>query len=467
MSDNIPTVLPSDNSHSACPNWRHRTWWLRPVVTLPLVLLLLSPFLIRAWHLANVPDIADPFDVEAFLSETVDDKDNAFVDYHAAQALVVPNSHLTFEERNEIDDGWEQTSPPVRAWLDANLPALERWRIGTEKTDAVDGNLRSDTGISLPNSGPARDIAELAWLQGECMQSEGRMVEAWNWYRAVHRFSRHVAQRKDCIGRTLGCSLHGQTAKRIVHWASDPRTNIDDLQLALRQLESDFRLTRPFSELLKVTYVDLPKYFALWDESRCLICCPANWRDDPFVRFCRAQPKVTIRWEKMVIENWLCGWEQPRRLHRRIRIVGGTPVLDLTAPKSGISGIQIQNRAAFTDHPGVTDFAETLDDVDTELARQEMLRLSLACQIWVRHHGTFPKSLHDVVPGILPTLPVDPFDQVGAGFRFVHEGDGVVIYSLGRNEVDDLGGEEALNDWLDIGYRILPPRIREPVSAQK
>lgn len=153
MSDEISISLSPIEDHSDHPNWRHWTWWLRPIVAIPLmlfVLLLLSPFLVRGWYLSKVPDIADPFDVEAFLSETVDDKDNAFVDYNAAQALLVSDSILTDEERQELDSGWERASPPVRAWVDANLPALNRWRTGTEKTDAIDGDLRNDPWLALP-----------------------------------------------------------------------------------------------------------------------------------------------------------------------------------------------------------------------------------------------------------------------------------------------------------------------------
>lgn len=111
MSDEIQVVLPPDENLSDHPNWRHWTWWLRPIVALPLalfVLLLLSPFLVRGWYLAKVPDIADPFDVEAFLSETVDDKDNAFVDYHAARALFVSDNSLTDDERQELEAGWDK-----------------------------------------------------------------------------------------------------------------------------------------------------------------------------------------------------------------------------------------------------------------------------------------------------------------------------------------------------------------------
>lgn len=435
------------------------------------VLLLLSPFLVRGWHLAQVPEIADPFDVEAFLSETVDDKDNAFVDYHAARALLVPESSLTSEERQELDSGWEKTSPSVRAWVDANLPALNRWRIGTEKTEAIDGDLRNDPWLALPEVAPARDLSQLAWLQGEREQSEGHMAEAWQWYRAAVRFSRHVAQRKDWIGRTLGCSLYRSTAKRIVRWASDSRTNDEQLQLALKQIKEDYRLTQPLSEILKVEYCDLPKYAQLDDDGKSPFTfgpTSADWRDWRFIRYCRGQPELTIRWKKLVIENWLCGCDFPRSLQHRISSSKGF-VLDVTAPGSGISGMDVLRMREFAETGGGTSFNQIRDSLDTELARQEALRLTLACQRWFRRHGEFPARLEDLVPATINELPVDPFGKASEMFRYRHDGEEAVVYSLGSDEKDDLGSVDLIpgKDYPDIGYRLLPPSNGEQVSDQK
>ncbi len=416
MFDEIPVALSPDENLSDPPNWRHWTWWLRPIVALPLmlfVLLLLSPFLVRGWHLAKVPDIADPFDVEAFLSETVDDKDNAFVDYHAARALFVSDTSLTDDEREELEAGWEKTSPPVRAWVDANLPALNRWRTGTEKTDAIDGDLRNDPWLSLPEVAPARDFSRLAWLQGEREQSEGHLAEAWKWYRAAVRFSRHVAQRKDWIGRSLGWSFYALTAKRIVRWASDPRTSGEELRSALNQLTEDYRLTRPVSELLKVEYCDLPKYAQLDDDGKSPFSfgpTSSDWRDWRFIRYCRGEPELTIRFKKLFFENWLCGCDSPRSLQHRISSPKGF-VLDVTAPGSGISGMGVLRMMEFAETGWGTSFAKIRNSLDTELARQEALRLTLACQLWFRRHGEFPSKLEDLVPDIVSELPVDPLQS--------------------------------------------------------
>lgn len=143
------------------------------------------------------------------------------------------------------------------------------------------------------------------------------------------------------------------------------------------------------------------------------------------------------------------------------------PVLDVIATKSGVSGIQLQNMAPFADRPGVTNFATTLDYIDQELARQQTLRLALACQIRFRQTGAFPVWLEDLAPDVLTELPIDPFSQSGGLISYRRDGDEAVVYSLGSNESDDLGSEEALKNWHDIGYRIEPPGARRQASEQK
>ena len=319
MSDEISISMSPIEDHSGHPNWRHWTWWLRPIVVLPLmlfVLLLLSPFLVRAWYLSKVPDIADPFDVEAFLSETVDDKDNAFVDYHAAAALLVPSSF----SHEEFDAGWDKASPAMRLWVDANRPTLDRWRSGTEKVDAIDGDLRApDRFDSLPNVTESREFVRLACLQGEREQSDDRMAEAWQWYRGAMRFSRHLGQRTESGGRMVGCAFHNETAERIERWANDPRASDGELQLALSQLTEDFRLTRPFSELLKVEYCESWKLARAREEWNRHSSVPPDWLSSKPIRYCLGEPDVSFRLNKLVIENWLAASDVPRNLQRRIR----------------------------------------------------------------------------------------------------------------------------------------------------
>jgi len=64
-------------------------------------------------------------------------------------------------------------------------------------------------------------------------------------------------------------------------------------------------------------------------------------------------------------------------------------------------------------------------------------RTGLACKIYKNQNGRYPDDLADLVPGILPEVPVDPFTGKPLIYRL--EGAGFIVYSLGSNEKDDGG----------------------------
>jgi hypothetical protein len=52
-------------------------------------------------------------------------------------------------------------------------------------------------------------------------------------------------------------------------------------------------------------------------------------------------------------------------------------------------------------------------------------------------HGTLPERLDELVPAFLSSVPLDPFD--GKPLRYIHEGAGYTVYSIGHNMRDDQG----------------------------
>jgi len=58
--------------------------------------------------------------------------------------------------------------------------------------------------------------------------------------------------------------------------------------------------------------------------------------------------------------------------------------------------------------------------------------------------GSLPENLNELVPQFLSAVPGDPFD--GQPLRYHRLGKGYVIYSVGRDGLDD-GGREKPADW--------------------
>jgi hypothetical protein len=92
---------------------------------------------------------------------------------------------------------------------------------------------------------------------------------------------------------------------------------------------------------------------------------------------------------------------------------------------------------------------------------------ALAAERFRRAHQRWPATLDELVPGYLPEIPADPY--TGRPLLSKQVPDGLAIYSVGRNGVDDGGALLAEKDVLqpnaDLGLRLWnPPQRRLPPS---
>jgi len=82
-------------------------------------------------------------------------------------------------------------------------------------------------------------------------------------------------------------------------------------------------------------------------------------------------------------------------------------------------------------------------------------------------HGTWPALLAEIVPEFLPALPADPFD--GQPLRYKRLPEGIVIYSVGPDGVDDGGqvtaipGQHPMND---VGVRMWDVKRRRQAPVR-
>lgn len=85
------------------------------------------------------------------------------------------------------------------------------------------------------------------------------------------------------------------------------------------------------------------------------------------------------------------------------------------------------------------DFGQVLLREKILEAKIEVTRLGLACRLFKEEMEHWPKKLSDLVPMILPEIPVDPF--TGKQLIYRKNNQGIKIYSVGANQKDD-GGRE-------------------------
>jgi hypothetical protein len=214
---------------------------------------------VSIWRLRNVngiPDVGDPFDVAAARRPIeVPDEQNAYVLYaEARQQLARPPASIVKIDLSALT--WSKSGQAVRDHLEQNRAAMETWRRGSDRPEALyqpPGELALDT--LLPLVQEMRNLAQLAGLEGSRLEEQGAMDRAWGWYRAMLRHSRLMGRHGVLVERLIGAGRHKEAAGRIVRWAADPRVDAMLLRRALEDtLEAD-ALTPPLSEALKPGYL--------------------------------------------------------------------------------------------------------------------------------------------------------------------------------------------------------------------
>ena len=226
---------------------------------LSALLVLAGISILRMWSLDDLPDIGDPFDVEqARQAIKIPDADNAFEAYVKASLIPGDAPPELWAERSNKDDTlrWSTAKPASLAYLEKHRRVLEIWRLGSERSDCLPhqpGELSVTTPINfVPES---MVLAAMAALEGSRLEDAGKMDEAWDWYRAILRSSRLLGRHGVLVERNFGSYSHELAARRIVHWASDPRVDAPTLRRALDDALAADRLTQPLSEMLKLEYL--------------------------------------------------------------------------------------------------------------------------------------------------------------------------------------------------------------------
>ena len=137
-------------------------------------------------QLVGLPDIGEPFDLAAFRSLAIPDDRNACVLYREAADRLKPLATSSQEQDDKIDPHvrWSQAHPAVRRWVEENLEAMDLYRRGTERPEALDPTSPSDAGSYKL----VRDLYQfktLALLEASRLEDRGDMGGAWGWYGAA------------------------------------------------------------------------------------------------------------------------------------------------------------------------------------------------------------------------------------------------------------------------------------------
>ncbi len=328
------------------------------MLTVAVALGLATVMGISTWRLRSldgIPDVGDPFEVaEALRLTPMADDENAYVLYGEAKArfVRVPASNSRLIPDKNLT--WSKAGPAIRDYLEQNRAAMELWRQGSRRSEALyhqPGELAMDT--LLPLVQDMRTLAALAGLEGSRLEEQGAMDRAWDWYRAMLRYSRLVGRHGVLIERLVGSSIHADAAARIVPWAADARVDAKRLRRALDETLKADALTPPLSQALKLEYLMLVRDLRELRITTTEIPLPggeSGLLDQAATRAGLRAPILQIwlrasndversrRAARMLFANWLAQVDRPASQRAPLAVKSPVPIYapDPTAPPAAV-----------------------------------------------------------------------------------------------------------------------------------
>jgi len=386
--------------------------------------------------LSGLPDIGDQFDVAAVRAFRIADEQNAFAFFRRANERL---GHIPLNPRQLGSAGtvaWSAADPEVRAWVEANRPAIELFLRGAECPDGISRRPGDPPSYRYSEDLGPRYLVMLALLEGARRGESGDMAGAWDCYRAVLR-STALSTRRTAMGeRFFACGHHAWLRHRLETWVADPRTTIPQLRRALAEAID----TRPRPEWhafsLKLEYLQWmrlletmhhPDFYALQEEEGAYrvgdMALPQNVIATIYRlrRVLLREPERSRRAIKLLFANWLADAEGRQgtgpkpavaALFRFSMDTVKVPLYPVSpeAPAGArvLSPLELSKWLVTTFDMKLISFQSNWPTVRrAEQAGYRELVLMLATEIYRRERGALPPSDEALVGTYLTSLPDD------------------------------------------------------------
>jgi hypothetical protein len=225
---------------------------LRVVVVLGACVAVAATALAIWWlnSLNGLPDIGDPFDVEAFRAFRLPDEQNAFTYLRRASEKLTNLAGMVDGNGaypGDLKFSWSIANPTVREWAGRNREAFELFQQGAEQADAA-----NPAGDPRDNRFIDGRLIPLALLEASRREESGDTAGAWVCHRAVLRTITHLRRRGSTLQRENARQASRMLQRRLTDWATGPRTTISQLRTALEVvLENE---PKPEWDLFAVKY---------------------------------------------------------------------------------------------------------------------------------------------------------------------------------------------------------------------
>ncbi len=462
-------------------------WHRRPrtLLAAPLACLIAAvPFAIRGYQLSAIPDIADPFtDVPPTRSLPNHDIANRSVsefqkrmDRLEDDAFWLAIEEPTEEQQRQFNDaiwsavrkGLEDSPLPVIRFADENDDLIDEWHqilVSYSKTPPKHDmsrtvnhsrilnalKLASNRRIQTGKANDAFDILAAAFDLIEQLTPRNRrefIAIQWAKQRLLDDVVR-ASEHPSCTQQSLSTVLVSSNS-----W--QPMSTTTRLALLKEEYEQTIDVLNAQADSASSS---------------------GSWGARQFL-FILGEPEISHRIVKQLYAGYRSQLAVPHSMRVQLISVasGGIEWFDGTGSPE-LSRFELAT--AFTRSPLLENwklkspgavFAPTLlQSFDRDVAQMNHMRVTFACQLYLREHASLPDSFDALVPDYLPVVPEDPLTKSEPNLLLRNDGRSVVVYSRGWNGRDDGGPVDTApeSDWHGDDFGILiRDLINHPEQAE-
>lgn len=377
------------------------------------------------------------------------------------QQLTVATDQFIEELRTAFERPWtDEEFPELAAYLAAHEVPLELVVQASRRTHFFSPIAEQDQvllSVSMPVEQRARLAARLLLLRGTRRMAEGDVPAAWDDVLACYRLARLIGQSPSTIGLLVSYALEADANLGAQALICSDRLSATQARQCLRDLDA----LRPLSQAVDV--INFGERLTTLDS----FCRLATGRLSPEA-VGQAKPDGTFKGRLLDCNVVLK--EVNRHMDEMVSLMQlPDPVEREAELKRFLDEFLVEMDSWSPFIAGLFGNSESMSRIFAKSllslmapamqrtrsaeasaeARIELTRLGFALAVNQRENGSYPKTLAELAPAILPEVPLDSCS--GEDFIYRRTEDGFVLYSVGFNLTDDGGVDDPE---IDIVLRV-------------
>lgn len=339
----------------------------------------------------------------------------------------------------------------------------------------------------LPGAVHGRTMARLLLIDGFGHIGSGTLQKAREDFLACHRLGRVCSKGGTLIEGLVGNAIDGIAIRGEIALVEHGGLSVDELRSYQQQLDQ----LAPFASMVEKITV-LERYLFLDVAQNLARRGPAVFREIGLENNANASPLLESvgRGLFSALVDWNIVMEMGNDAYDRIEKIGAIKSLSEREKKFEEFEKEIQEMARHAGNAGalaqqlllkgknvrqvvseqmgsiliallLPSVTRAVDVPERGMMNTQMAQTAMGLSMFHKQHGRYPARLGELVPVFIKKVPIDIYSEKPV--RYIQQGDGFYLYSVGRNHEDDGGkSQDDMPAGDDMGYKVNFPSAGAP-----